>query len=325
ANVVYIEAQNLSSLTCIQVDDENASYLGSWNVDSAIAFSEDCGDIWTVYTSDTNLDAALSSYGSAIDTSGDGEITLNEAAAYTGALDLSNQGIINIAGLQAFTSVTEINLSGNNITDLSALFGSNTVVLTNKSAQFKKVANSSFSMLSVLDVSNNSLENLDLSELTTLVELNCSDNLLNNLNVKNGSNANLTIFDASNNTSLNCIQVDNATDASSSFGSYSAWIKDALTTYSEDCASNSTLSADYKDLIPSFSLYPNPVKNVINLKTNNIINKVEIYNILGQTMGVFKKESLTINQIDVSSYPRGFYILNIEIKGTLKSLKFLKE
>jgi Leucine-rich repeat (LRR) protein len=327
ANIIYIEALNLPSLSCIQVDDANAATYLSTNfsfVDSSISFSQDCGDLWTVYTSDANVDSVLSSYGTAIDTSGDGEITLNEAAAYTGALDLSGQGITDIQGLQAFTSVTEINLSGNNITDLSALFGSNTLILTNKRAQFKTVANASFTALSVLNVSNNSIASLDLSDITTLVSLNCSNNLLNSLNVKNGNNAILTTFDASNNTSLNCIQVDNATDASSGAGSYSAWNKDAFAIYSEDCSSI-TLSIDDKDLMSSISLYPNPIKNVINLKTNNIIDKVEIYNLLGQKIEEFKKVRLKNNQIDVSTYPSGFYILNAEINGATQSIKFLKE
>jgi Leucine-rich repeat (LRR) protein len=324
ANVVYMEAQNLPTLSCIQVDDANAaSYLSSnfSFVDEGISFSEDCGDLWTVYTSDANVDAALSSYGSTIDTSGDGEITLNEAAAYTGTLDLSGQDITDIEGLQAFTSVTEINLSGNNISDLSVLFGSNAVVLTNKQAEFKTVASSSFSALLVLDVSYNSLTSIDVSEITTLVELNCSNNLLNSLNIKNGNNAILTTFEASNNTALSCIQVDNVADASSGLGSYSAWNKDTFAIYSEDCSS--ALSTVDNNLIPSLSIFPNPVKDVITVNAKQAIENITIYNIMGQKVNSF--ETLKNNQIDVSGYPKGFYIMSAEINGAIQSLKFLKE
>ncbi|GAA4888002.1 hypothetical protein GCM10023311_09830 [Flaviramulus aquimarinus] len=328
ANVVYMEALNLPTLSCIEVDDANAaSYLSTTFsfIDESISFSENCGDTWTVYTSDTNVAAALSSYGNAIDTNGDGEITLNEATAYTGILDLSGQGIINIQGLQAFTGATEINLSGNNISDLSVLFESNTVIVTNKQAKFKTVARTSFSSLSVLDVSNNVLENLDISEITTLEELNCSNNLLTNLNAKNGNNDILTIFDATNNSSLTCINVDNATNANSETGSYATWNEDTFVTYSEDCTMFGGLSIDEENSIYSIVIFPNPVKNIINLKTNIGINKVEIYNILGQRKGVFKKEALTNNQIDVSTYPSGFYIMNAEIDGKIIPTKFLKE
>ena len=223
--------------------------------------------------------------------------------------------------MQAFTSVTEINLSGNNISDLSVLFGSNAVVLTNKQAEFKTVASSSFSALLVLDVSYNSLTSIDVSEITTLVELNCSNNLLNSLNIKNGNNAILTTFEASNNTALSCIQVDNVADASSGLGSYSAWNKDTFAIYSEDCSS--ALSTVDNNLIPSLSIFPNPVKDVITVNAKQAIENITIYNIMGQKVNSF--ETLKNNQIDVSGYPKGFYIMSAEINGAIQSLKFLKE
>ncbi|MDA9070284.1 T9SS type A sorting domain-containing protein [Arenitalea sp.] len=328
--LTYLNLRNNNNLNLINCDVTNNPNLLCINADANISqamintgntFSEDCGDIWTVYTSDTNLDAVLSSYGSDIDTSGDGEITLNEAAAYAGTLDLSNQDITDIEGLQAFTSVTEINLSGNNISDLSVLFGSNAVVLTNKQAEFKTVTSSSFSALLVLDVSYNSLTSIDVSEITTLVELNCSNNLLNSLNIKNGNNAILTTFEASNNTALSCIQVDNVADASSGLGSYSAWNKDTFAIYSEDCSS--ALSTDDNNLITSLSIFPNPVKDVITVNAKQAIDNITIYNIMGQNVKSYK--TLKNNQIDVSRFSKGFYILNAEINGAIQSLKFLKE
>jgi len=44
---------------------------------------------------------------------------------------------------------------------------------------------------------------------------------------------------------------------------------------------------------------------------------------MGQNVNSYKK--LINNQIDVSLYPKGFYILNAEINGAIQSLKFLKE
>ncbi|WP_178987221.1 T9SS type A sorting domain-containing protein [Winogradskyella schleiferi] len=323
ANMLYIEAQNLPNLTCIEVDDENAAYLSesNWNVDPSISFGEDCGDLWTIYTSDVNLDTALSGYGNAIDTNGDGEITLNEAAAYTGVLDLSNSGITDIQGLQGFTAVTEINLSGNDITDLSPLFGSSTVILINRQTQLRTVANSSFSALSVLDVSDNNLESIDLSELTTLVEFYCSNNALNSLNVKNGNNEILTSFDASNNSELSCIEVDNAIAASSGLNSYSSWIKDTLAIYSEDCFS--TLSIDDNDGIPYISIFPNPVKDVLTINSKQPIDHVIIYSLLGQKVVSYK--DLANNKIDISNFSKGLYILTAEINGAIQSIKFVKE
>ena len=323
ASMSYIEAQNLPELTCIQVDDENASYLSqsNWVVDPSISFANDCGDIWTVYTTDTNLDTALNNYGTAIDSNGDGEITLNEAATFTDVLDLRNQGITEIQGLQAFTGVSEINLSGNSISDLTVLFGSSTVILRNRQAQFKTVANSNFSALKVLNINDNRLTDIDLSEITTLVELYCSNNLLNSLNVQNGNNAILTSFDASNNGNLSCIQIDSATDATAGTGSYSAWIKDIAAVYSVNCSS--VLSIDNKENGTDISIFPNPVKDSMTLSAKQPIENIAIYNIIGQK--VTSKRAIMNNRIDVSNLSKGMYILNVEIDGARKSIKFVKE
>ena len=127
-----------------------------------------------------------------------------------------------------------------------------------------------------------------------------------------------------NNASLSCVQVDNATDANLGEGIYSTWNKDAIATPPTDCSSI-TLGIDKNEVTTTFSIYPNPVKNIIILKTNSIIDKVEIYNLIGQKVEEFKKERLKNNQIDVSTYPAGFYIMNTEMNGKVKSIKFIKE
>jgi uncharacterized protein YuzB (UPF0349 family) len=74
---------------------------------------------------------------------------------------------------------------------------------------------------------------------------------------------------------------------------------------------------------PGFSLYPNPVKDILTINAKQAIGNITIYNILGQEIKSYK--NLTNNKMDVSGYPKGFYIMNAKINGNIKSIKFLKE
>ena len=65
ANITFFDAeQNSSTMNCIQVDDPDASYLNTWDVDSNVVFSLDC--------SLTNIpDADFESYLETHDANGD--------------------------------------------------------------------------------------------------------------------------------------------------------------------------------------------------------------------------------------------------------------
>ncbi|KMQ65469.1 secretion protein [Chryseobacterium angstadtii] len=72
-----------------------------------------------------------------------------------------------------------------------------------------------------------------------------------------------------------------------------------------------------------FSIYPNPVKEVLYFKGSKKIEKVEIYNMAGQKV---KTDSVVVDRMDVSSLSKGNYILQIFVKGEIsQSFKFIKE
>ena len=76
---------------------------------------------------------------------------------------------------------------------------------------------------------------------------------------------------------------------------------------------NTTISNDFK-------LYPNPVKNILNIKTNAVIDNVEVYSVMGQ-----KVMSVNAKTIDVSQLKQGIYLLKIEAgDAKYKSLRFIK-
>lgn len=73
----------------------------------------------------------------------------------------------------------------------------------------------------------------------------------------------------------------------------------------------------------TFSLYPNPVKDVLNIDSKKEINAVTVYDILGKT--VIQKTGTAKNmQVDMSHLTSGAYLVKITIDNTSKTFKILK-
>jgi hypothetical protein len=90
-----------------------------------------------------------------------------------------------------------------------------------------------------------------------------------------------------------------------------------------DLAVTSTLATNSFDN-GSFSYYPNPVKNILNLSYNQEISNVEILNLLGQRINNFKVSS-NQTQVDMSNLAVGTYIVKVTSNGLVKSIKVTKE
>lgn len=70
----------------------------------------------------------------------------------------------------------------------------------------------------------------------------------------------------------------------------------------------------------SFTIYPNPVNNILTIKSKTIIHSAAIYNLLGKKISTISK-----NYIDVSNLTPGIYILKIEDQlGNKSSKKWVK-
>lgn len=74
----------------------------------------------------------------------------------------------------------------------------------------------------------------------------------------------------------------------------------------------------------NFKFYPNPAKDFINISADKNIDKVEIYNVLGQ-----KVENRVLNSnnnsVNVSNLAKGTYVLKAFMDGSEGSYKFIKE
>ncbi|MEI7486968.1 MAG: T9SS type A sorting domain-containing protein [Chryseobacterium sp.] len=71
----------------------------------------------------------------------------------------------------------------------------------------------------------------------------------------------------------------------------------------------------------SIDVYPNPVSDVLNIKSNVKIEKVEIFDISGKKINIV----LNSDKIDVRSIPSGSYIVIIETKEGKNTKKFIKK
>lgn len=300
--ITELDVTGNPDLQCLQVDDEDYATTNWVNIDLEASFSEDCSGIWEIYVPDTNMENAIYNV-TGIDTNNDGIITFTEASNYTGVLDLSNQNITDITGVSSFANISTLNLSENNITDLSELLNGNALVITNRGTGETTTVNTNLSNLQALYVSENLLEHIDITELTSLQFLDCNNNdLLTSLNVANGNNVNMQVI-ANNNIILECIQID-----ADIMGDIPlTWEKDDMANYSIDC--ESTLAVADFSLKNSIRIYPNPASTVITIDVNNDIDikDIKMYNIEGRLINTFNDS----NQINMASLKNGLYLLEI--------------
>ncbi|WP_300672992.1 choice-of-anchor Q domain-containing protein [Soonwooa sp.] len=89
-------------------------------------------------------------------------------------------------------------------------------------------------------------------------------------------------------------------------------------------AYNATLAVGVNNKIAAIQLFPNPAKDILNLKTDEKIESVDVFSIDGKkTMTNLKLN--TNNQLDVRSLSNGVYILQMKTKNKTESVKFIKQ
>ena len=86
-----------------------------------------------------------------------------------------------------------------------------------------------------------------------------------------------------------------------------------------------TLSNQTVESSNNFRIYPNPVKDIVNIQTQNSYNikAFSIYNSLGQMFQtIVNPKTLSI---DVSQLRSGIYFINLDSEKETTSVKFIKE
>lgn len=251
----------------------------------------------------------------------------------------SIRNISNLTGIRAFTNITTLNASQNQLTniDLSANtaldylqlddnlltsldVSANTALgalycQNNSLTNLDLSANTAFS---ALWARNNSLTSLDLSGNSNLINLDCSGNQLTALNIANGYNFNMVYFLSDNNPALTCIQVDDVNFSNVYWWQEEYYTKPANSSYSTDCSATMSTS-DFN--INKVSVFPNPVKDILNIVSDSDIKEIRVYNTVGQSQNI-KRDN---NKINLSNLQAGVYLLNIILTdNTNKSIKIIK-
>jgi hypothetical protein len=79
-----------------------------------------------------------------------------------------------------------------------------------------------------------------------------------------------------------------------------------------------------QNIVDGFTMYPNPVLDILHLSADNTINTIVIYNMLGQE--VLETSSNSNNtQIDLSTLPSGSYIVKIQAGEQVGSYNLIKQ
>lgn len=78
-----------------------------------------------------------------------------------------------------------------------------------------------------------------------------------------------------------------------------------------------------ENLLADLAIYPNPVKDFVNIKGADNINRAEVYTISGQK--ILQREESNIQQLNTESLAKGMYILKLYSGNESKSVKLVKE
>ena len=181
--------------------------------------------------------------------------------------------------------------------------------------------------LKIFDCSNNLITAIDASKNTKLTELTCYGNPLTTAALDdmycllptvtgttdygdpigiypmyNSDDANSAVVLASNGK--------NATDKNWKIAYYES--ADNITGFTGTHQCGGGTGIDETKGLPSLSVYPNPVKDVLNIATDKPVHSIRIYNVYGTEVA----QATDTNSIDVSHLPAGVYMVRADGKVT---------
>lgn len=273
---------------------------------------------------DSNFKNALLNHDPIIDLNGDGEIQISEAAAFEDEVNVNSNNISDLTGIEYFTNIVALRCRDNSLTtlDLSQnsllLLDCGINLLTNINVtnnplwnfwcdnnQLEELDVSFIAELQELDCQNNFLTNINLSNSMQLVYLSCNNNQITDLDISNlpkiykarFQNNLITSLNISNSPRLDYVNISNNELTNLTFSNL-PW----LTTV--DCSNNLLTDLDISsvDSIENFYCANNQISNInlsnsINLEklniNNNLLNEIDLSNCIK-----LKKLYLNDNNLD---------------------------
>ena len=231
----------------------------------------------------------------------------------------SNNALTNLV-IQNCSAVTGIDLGNNSLStlQLSTLPLLQNLVLNHNELTALNVGN--FSNLKSLSAVGNFLTTADLNANPLLHTVYLSENQLQNIKIKNGGQNFPSTFQVFNNAPFQylCCDTEDIAIATSNINQqgYTSVLVDS------SCATDPILyTGETSDKSRQVSIYPNPVKDILYLKSKNEISKTEIYDSAGR---IVLSAKVNGNAINVSELSKGSYIIKIFIKDQYEILKFIK-
>ncbi len=199
------------------------------------------------------------------------------------SLDLTNN--VQLISFGCFNNVSLTSLIMGNAPDLAAILCNQNALelldilalisLENLSANannFTEINLSSNPNIRTISLFENSLITLDISSNPNIESMLLTNNDLESLDLRNGNNEILTLILGFENLDLYCVDVDDAAAAP-----YGNWLFSNSVVYSEDCSLGVN---DNEQLQPI--IYPNPVREMLTIESQEIIQSVEVYSIRGE-------------------------------------------
>lgn len=205
------------------------------------------------------------------------------------------------------TLLKHLHVASNQLTNLNLTQNDSLTYLNCSSNQLTSLYVSNFTELTQLFCENNQITSLDLSLNPNIDRVNVNENNLTELNLANGNNPDILIFSALDNPNLSCIKVDDATWSNTNWNTFI----DNSASFDENCsASLTTIDAN------SFQLYPNPVEDFLTIKSEHLIDHVEVISLNGQIVGSYSSTTIDLSQAEPAIYFMKLYTTNSEVYTT---------
>jgi len=87
--------------------------------------------------------------------------------------------------------------------------------------------------------------------------------------------------------------------------------------------SGDEIMSSIENVKSKFLIYPNPVRDILNIKTDNPVSSYRIYSLDGRKL--IEENKLNNSKIDVSNLTKGNYLIKFQTKGKEQTTKFIKE
>jgi surface protein len=190
---------------------------------------------------DTNFEQALIDQN--IDSDGviNGQVFTTDIESLT-SVNVSGENISDLTGIEDFAALETLRVFDNSLTTIDVSQNLELKDFRCFNNQLTTLDVSTNTKLEDLRAFDNNIETLDLSNNGLLTEVKIYNNALTSLNVKNGNNSSISTFEATGNSSLICIDVDDLTYANNNWTDI-----DSQTSFSLDCSSTGGATVSIPD------------------------------------------------------------------------------